>query len=145
MHNNWQNQQTWLLLSNRPLYTRPKPPSPKRQSALKFFVAAASSRNVNVYAPMWSDPPSFVASFFMSNDEFTFNFSKATKKHSNNAINMIIIKKKKMNLINNNSMMPVKLMPGLIWMPWQQEKYKHIIKSLERKQASQKTKQINNT
>lgn len=36
------------MLSNRPLYTRPKPPSPKRQSALKYFVAAANSRNVNV-------------------------------------------------------------------------------------------------
>lgn len=46
---------TWLVLSNRPLYTLPKPPSPKRQSALKYLVAAANSRNVNVCAAMCPD------------------------------------------------------------------------------------------
>lgn len=32
----------------RPLYTRPKPPSPNRQSFLKFLVAMASSRKVKI-------------------------------------------------------------------------------------------------
>ena len=38
---------TWPF-SKRPSYTRPKPPSPKRQFCLKFLVAAASSRKVKV-------------------------------------------------------------------------------------------------
>ena len=38
-------QQTWLVLSKRPLYTRKEPPSPKRHSAAKFLVAASNSRN----------------------------------------------------------------------------------------------------
>jgi len=36
--------------SSLPLYTLPKPPSPRRQSERKFFVAVASSRNVNAFA-----------------------------------------------------------------------------------------------
>ena len=40
-------------LSRRPLYTRPKPPSPNRQSCLKFLVAAASSRKVKICAAMF--------------------------------------------------------------------------------------------
>jgi hypothetical protein len=40
---------TWPF-SSWPLYTLPKPPSPKRQSERKFFVAVASSRNVNDFA-----------------------------------------------------------------------------------------------
>lgn len=40
-------------LSRRPLYTRPKPPSPNMQSCLKFLVAAASSRKVKICAAMF--------------------------------------------------------------------------------------------
>ena len=59
----WQNQAsikkfTWPVLSSLPLYTRPNPPSPKKDSGLKFFVAAASSRKVNVWAAILTPGPS---------------------------------------------------------------------------------------
>ena len=42
----------------RPLYTRPKPPSPNRQSFLKFLVAIANSRKVKICAgPCAMFPP----------------------------------------------------------------------------------------
>uniref|UniRef100_A0A0A9DEH4 Uncharacterized protein n=1 Tax=Arundo donax TaxID=35708 RepID=A0A0A9DEH4_ARUDO len=41
-----------------PLYTRPKPPSPNRQSFLKFLVATANSRKVKICAgPCVMFPP----------------------------------------------------------------------------------------
>jgi hypothetical protein len=62
--------------SRRPRYTRPKPPSPIRQSCLKFFVAFASSRNVNVCAAICV-LPSFgtCKSFLESVPVCCFNFS----------------------------------------------------------------------
>lgn len=45
---------TWPL-SRVPLYTLPKPPSPSRQSGVKWLVAMASSRNVKLCA--WMLPP----------------------------------------------------------------------------------------
>lgn len=44
---------TCPVLSSRPLYTRPNPPSPIKDSGWKFFVATASSRKVNVWAAIW--------------------------------------------------------------------------------------------
>lgn len=69
------------MLSNRPLYTRPKPPSPRRHSCLKFFVAAASSRKVKICAAMCVGP-SFgaVVSFLVSVPLRDFNFSAKKKK-----------------------------------------------------------------
>lgn len=66
-------------LSKRPLYTRPKPPSPNRQSCLKFLVAAASSRKVNVCAAIcWLFPSlGITVSFLESNKPCGFGLSKA--------------------------------------------------------------------
>ena len=69
---------TWPVLSRRPLYTRPNPPSPNKDSGLKFFVAAASSRNVNVCAAMCAVGPSLgiANSFLESEPLLDFNLSK---------------------------------------------------------------------
>ncbi|CAA6668339.1 unnamed protein product [Spirodela intermedia] len=39
--------------------TLPKPPSPKKHSGLKFFVAVASSLKANMWADMLMPAPSF--------------------------------------------------------------------------------------
>ena len=68
---------TFPVLSKQPLKTRPKPPSPNRHSDLKFFVAAASSRKVNVCAAIFAGGPSLgtAGSFFGSEPFRDFDLS----------------------------------------------------------------------
>lgn len=69
------------MLSKRPLYTRPNPPSPNKHSCLKFFVAAASSRNVNVCAAMLGGGPSLgIAGSFLGSEPLR-DLDLSTKKY----------------------------------------------------------------
>jgi hypothetical protein len=69
--------------SKRPLYTRPKPPSPKRQSCLKFLVAAASSRKVKVCAAIFWLFPSLciIRSFLDSGPPCDLDLSKQEERN----------------------------------------------------------------
>lgn len=53
---------TFFLLSIFPLYTLPKPPSPNRESGLKFWVALQSSWNVKISAVMFPFPIFLISS-----------------------------------------------------------------------------------
>lgn len=75
---------TWPLES-LPLYTRPNPPSPKKHSGLKLFVALASSRKVNVCAAIWASGKSFGpdASFLGPTLLLDFSLSPPAKCNQN--------------------------------------------------------------